>query len=110
MRVGVWLIGARGSVATTAITGAAAIRTGLARGAAGCVSESADFAGAGLPDLGDLVFGGHDLSSTPLLKRAEGLGRGGVFPPILPGLVADELARAEDRMRRPSPPRPEPRS
>jgi hypothetical protein len=29
VKIGVWLVGARGSVATTAVTGAAAVRDGL---------------------------------------------------------------------------------
>ena len=45
---GVWLIGARGSVATTVIAGAAAIRTGLAA-PTGCVTEQPDFAEAWWP-------------------------------------------------------------
>lgn len=44
-RVGVWLVGARGSVATTAVVGAAAIAAGLAS-ATGCVTESPDFTAA----------------------------------------------------------------
>ncbi|MFB9836524.1 inositol-3-phosphate synthase, partial [Actinoallomurus acaciae] len=55
MSVGVWLIGARGSVATTAVVGAAAVAAGLTP-PTGCVTESPDFAEAPLPDLGDVVF------------------------------------------------------
>ena len=64
-RTGVWLIGARGSVATTAIVGAAAVRAGAAA-PTGCVAELPDFASAELPGLGELVFGGHDVVETPL--------------------------------------------
>ena len=66
-KIGVWLIGARGSVATTAVAGAAAMRAGLAA-RTGCVTELPDFAGAELPGLGDLVFGGHDVVDTPLVS------------------------------------------
>ena len=85
-KIGVWLIGARGSVATTAIAGAAAMRAGLAA-RTGCVTELPDFAGAELPGLGDLVFGGHDVVDTPLVKRAEQLVASGVLPATLPGPV-----------------------
>ncbi|MQY05970.1 inositol-3-phosphate synthase [Actinomadura macrotermitis] len=98
MGVGVWLVGARGSVATTAVAGAAALRAGLAP-PAGCVTESPAFQGAGLPPLGELVFGGHDVVATPLPKRAEELVRGGVVPaPLLEAVRADlEAADAEIR-------------
>ncbi|MEV6648145.1 inositol-3-phosphate synthase [Amycolatopsis sp. NPDC051371] len=97
-KIGVWLIGARGSVATTAIAGAAAMRAGLAA-RTGCVTELPDFAGAPLPGLGDLVFGGHDLVGTPLVKRAEQLVAAGVLPSTLPGPISADLEAAEARLR-----------
>ncbi|MGC4941846.1 inositol-3-phosphate synthase [Kribbella sp. DT2] len=92
-RVGVWLFGARGSVATTTVAGAAA----LAHGAppAGVVTEQPAFAGAGLAPIDRLVFGGHDPSETPLSKQVERLVAGGVLPPGLDGLIAAELAETE---------------
>ncbi|HZB33508.1 MAG TPA: inositol-3-phosphate synthase [Streptosporangiaceae bacterium] len=98
MRIGVWLIGARGSVATTVVAGAAAVRAGLAP-ATGCVTEGDDFAAAGLPALGDLVFGGHDLAETCLPKRAEQLARSGVLPERLPELIQDDLLAADAEIR-----------
>jgi myo-inositol-1-phosphate synthase len=92
-RVGVWLFGARGSVATTTVAGAAA----LAHGAppAGVVTEQPAFAGAGLTPIDRLVFGGHDPSELPLSKQVERLVAGGVLPPGLDGLIAAELAETE---------------
>ncbi|HEU5160605.1 MAG TPA: inositol-3-phosphate synthase [Streptosporangiaceae bacterium] len=98
MSTGVWLVGARGSVATTVVAGAAAVRAGLAP-ATGCVTERDDFAAAGLPALGELVFGGHDLAETPLPKRAERLARSGVLPDRLPELIHDDLAAADAEIR-----------
>jgi myo-inositol-1-phosphate synthase len=98
MDVGVWLVGARGSVATTVVTGAAALRSGLAA-PIGCVSEGPGFAGAGLPPLDALVFGGHDIASTPLPKRAEELSRAGVIPPPLAELVRHDLEAADAEIR-----------
>lgn len=98
MKTGVWLVGARGSVATTAVVGAAAVTAGLTP-PTGCVTESPDFAGTGLPGLGDLVFGGHDVADITLTKRAEQLVRSGVIPAQLPGLVADDLAAADAEIR-----------
>jgi myo-inositol-1-phosphate synthase len=98
MSTGVWLIGARGSVATTAIAGAAAVRAGLAP-PTGCVTELPDFAAAALPGLGELVFGGHDIAETCSPKRAEQLARSGVLPDRLPALVHDDLAAADAEIR-----------
>ncbi|RFU85832.1 myo-inositol-1-phosphate synthase [Streptomyces triticagri] len=96
--VGVWLIGARGSVATTAIAGCAAVAAGL-HPATGMVTETAAFAGSGLPALGSLVFGGHDTVDCPLPKRAEALAAGGVLPHGLPSALGSELAAADAEIR-----------
>lgn len=95
---GVWLIGARGSVACTAIAGAAALRGRLAAGY-GCVTEGEDFADAGLPGLGELVFGGHDIAQTSIPKRVEQLAYAGVIPRHLSELVHADLAAAEAQVR-----------
>ncbi|MFE0517380.1 inositol-3-phosphate synthase [Streptomyces sp. NPDC058954] len=97
-RVGVWLIGARGSVATTVVAGCAAITAGL-HPPTGLVTETPAFAEAGLPPLASLVFGGHDTLDCPLPKRAEALEAGGVLPPGLPAAVTAELASAEREIR-----------
>ncbi|WP_338144099.1 inositol-3-phosphate synthase [Nocardioides turkmenicus] len=97
-RVGLWLIGARGSVGVTTIVGALAVRAGLA-GRVGLVAEQPEIAAAGLPSLDELVIGGHDLATDPLVKRAERLAAGGVVPAgILPG-IASELEEVEGRLR-----------
>lgn len=103
-RVGVWLVGARGSVATTVVAGCAALTAGL-HPPTGLVTEAPVFAGSGLPDLSSLVFGGHDTSDCPLPKRAEQLAAGGVLPVGLPAAVAAELDAA-DREIRPGGPAP----
>ena len=101
-RTGVWIIGSRGSVATTAITGAAAVTAGLAT-TTGLVTMRPPFIDAGLPGLGELVFGGHDVIETPLAVRAARLVDGGVLPVSLPEAVAAQLAAAEGEMRPASP-------
>ncbi|WP_217139891.1 inositol-3-phosphate synthase [Streptomyces sp. AC627_RSS907] len=97
-RTGVWLIGARGSVATTAVSGCAALAAGLLP-PTGMVTETPAFADSGLPALSSLVFGGHDTASTPLPKRAEELAAQGVLPHWLPAAVQGELAAADERVR-----------
>jgi myo-inositol-1-phosphate synthase len=97
-RTGVWLVGARGSVATTVVVGCAAVAAGL-HPATGMVTETALFADCGLPTLSSLVFGGHDTVDCPLPKRAEALVAGGVLPHGLPSAVQDELAAADREIR-----------
>jgi myo-inositol-1-phosphate synthase len=95
---GVWLIGARGSVATTAITGALALRAGLAT-ATGCVTDLPELRHPLLPGWDDLVFGGHDIVDLPLVKKAEALGAAGVVPAHLAASLAGELAKVEQSLR-----------
>ncbi|CAM5434695.1 hypothetical protein SALBM135S_02199 [Streptomyces alboniger] len=96
--VGVWLIGARGSVATTAVAGCAAVAAGL-QPPVGMVTETPPFADCGLPTLSSLVFGGHDTANCPLPKRAEELAAGGVLPHGLPSAVRAELTAADNEIR-----------
>lgn len=57
MRAGIWLVGARGSVAATTVAGALALRAGLAQ-AAGCVTAHPALHDVPLLGFGDLTFGG----------------------------------------------------
>jgi myo-inositol-1-phosphate synthase len=100
-RTGVWLIGARGSVATTVVAGWAALTAGL-HPPTGMVTETAPFCDPPvppLPPLTSLVFGGHDTAACPLPKRAEELAAGGVLPHGLPRAVHAELAAADAAIR-----------
>lgn len=97
-RTGVWFVGARGSVATTAVAGCAAVTAGL-HPPTGMVTETPPFAAAGLPALSTLVFGGHDTASCPLPKRAEELTAAGVLPHGLPAAIGAELAAADEEIR-----------
>lgn len=97
-RVGVWLIGARGSVATSVVAGCAAVTAGL-HPPTGLVTETPMFADSGLAPLASLVFGGHDTVACPLPKRAEALAAGGVLPPGLPTAVRAELVAADHEIR-----------
>ena len=94
MSLGVWLVGVRGSVAVTTITGARAIAASLAPGT-GMVTLSEPFTETGLAPLDELVFGGHDVVETPLTLRAARLVDGGVIPPGLPEAVTEALAAVE---------------
>ncbi|MEX0714444.1 MAG: inositol-3-phosphate synthase [Pirellulales bacterium] len=59
-RIGIWLIGAKGGVASTATVGLIALQKGLV-GTAGLVSELPTLAGLGLADWKDFVIGGHEI-------------------------------------------------
>ncbi|MFB4284145.1 inositol-3-phosphate synthase [Nonomuraea sp. MTCD27] len=98
MRTGVWLIGARGSVAVTSMLGALAARAGLAE-PTGCVLESPELRSDALPGIGDLVFGGHDISSIPLGKKAAALAEAGIVPARPAEAVRDALAEVEQDVR-----------
>ncbi len=97
-RLGMWMIGARGSVATTTMVGMAAIRAGLTS-PVGCVTELSDFRPAALARFDDLVFGGHDIATVPLVKRAEQLALAGVVPMHLLDHVKDELVAADKEIK-----------
>lgn len=97
-RTGVWFVGARGSVATTAVVGALGVSHGLAP-STGLVSELAELDPDGLAPLGSLVFGGHDISSTTLTKKAESLAAGGVVPAGIVRAVAADLEAADAEVR-----------
>lgn len=97
-RTGIWFVGARGSVASTATVGLAAIADGQSP-PTGCVTAREPFASAGLPDFADLVVGGHDISSVTMTKRAECLVETGMLAPRLFAATHDALERADAEVR-----------
>lgn len=97
-RVGVWLIGARGSVATTVAVGLRALAAGHVA-PHGLVSSGPALAGVPLADFGDIDFGGHDISSVSLVDRARLLADGGMFRGSLVDAVADGLREDDEQLR-----------
>ncbi|MFC7339841.1 inositol-3-phosphate synthase [Saccharopolyspora griseoalba] len=93
-----WLIGARGSVATTAIVGLLALREGVIA-PTGCVTELPDLRSAPLPGWDEIVVGGHDISATGLPKAAEHLVSAGLLPARVIGAVGGGLGAVEDELR-----------
>ena len=71
-KLGVWLIGAKGGVATTVTVGLAALRKGLA-GDQGLVTELPLFDGLDLASWGDFTVGGHEIRETTLFTEAQRL-------------------------------------
>ncbi|HKD35701.1 MAG TPA: inositol-3-phosphate synthase, partial [Pirellulales bacterium] len=68
-RIGLWLIGAKGGVATTALTGLIALKKGLI-GNAGLVTALPRFESLELVEWKDLVVGGHDIRPGRLFDEA----------------------------------------
>ncbi len=97
-RIGLWLVGARGSVATTAVLGLAAIAQGHAT-ATGCVTAGEQFAGAPLPDFGSFVVGGHDVIDASMELRAQTLVDGRMIPHHLLESTRSALAAADAEVR-----------
>jgi myo-inositol-1-phosphate synthase len=95
---GVWLVGARGNVATTAMVGARAIANGVT-GTEGMVTERPPCDALDLPSVDSLVFGGHDVQSGSVVERAEALHeRNGVPGRAALDAVRDDLAAIDDRI------------
>ncbi|MBI1735070.1 MAG: inositol-3-phosphate synthase [Candidatus Rokubacteria bacterium] len=98
-RIGVWLIGARGALASTAIVGARAISHGLARHG-GLVTELPEIAALKLVGLDRMVFGGWDVAGGKLLHKARAMAVDDRAVPA--GLVAaleDDLLAVDNHIK-----------
>lgn len=79
VRVGLWMIGAAGNVATTVAAGLAYLsRAGSSP--TGLVTETPALSGLPLVAPSDIVIGGHDLEGRNALANVELLERDGVLP------------------------------
>jgi myo-inositol-1-phosphate synthase len=95
---GVWLVGARGNVATTAMVGARAIARGAAD-TAGMVTERAPCDSLDLPSVDSLVFGGHDVQTGSVAETAERLSeQNGIPDPATLDAVREELDDIDGRI------------
>lgn len=97
-RVGVWLIGARGAVATCVAYGLAGLRRGLV-GPTGILTESEEFARVPLVPLDGLVLGGHDVCTRGLTESAGELIRHHILPAELVTACAQDASAYEARIR-----------
>jgi myo-inositol-1-phosphate synthase len=98
-RIGVWLIGAKGGVATTLMTGLAALRTGAVP-PIGLVTACEPFTRLGLVEIGDLVVGGHDIRQGALAAEARRMWTDSrAIPPELLDGAAGFFAEVEPRLR-----------
>ena len=68
-KTGVWIVGARGGLATTMIVGTLSAQRGLTS-PAGLFTETDAASGLALPSLDDLFFGGHEVRRSTLWDSA----------------------------------------
>ncbi|NIA16442.1 MAG: myo-inositol-1-phosphate synthase, partial [Nitrospiraceae bacterium] len=96
--IGIWLVGAKGGVATTAIMGLCALKRGLI-GNSGLVSELPQFQNVGLADWSDFVVGGHEIRNVPLSREAMRMAtENRAIEPRLVDDALDELAEIDRRI------------
>lgn len=98
-RVGVWMIGACGSVSTCVVAGAEAMRAGLIS-RTGMVTELEEFRGLDLVAPENFVFGGSEVRPTDLVAEAEEFGRrNGVLTSDILEAAREGLGRASANVR-----------
>ena len=98
-RIGLWLIGAKGGVATTVMTGLAAMKRGLVE-PIGLITETSAFHPLNLAHCSDIVVGGHDIRDESLLNEARRMWTvsRAISPDILESIMPD-LQEIEARIR-----------
>lgn len=97
--IGIWLVGARGGLATTAITGLCALQEGLVPDA-GLVSALPAFRQIGLPDWNRFLVGGHEIRDVSLEDEAMRLaGESRAIDPQLIDRVKGQLRTIDGRIR-----------
>jgi myo-inositol-1-phosphate synthase len=98
-RLGIWLIGAKGGVATTATVGLAALQRGLI-GDSGLVTRLPQFQSLDFAPWDAFVVGGHEIRDVPLSGEAQKLVAESrtVTPEVLAKCVG-ELSEIEGRIR-----------
>lgn len=98
-RVGVWLIGAKGGVASTATVGLIALKKGLI-GQAGLVSELAEFADLDLARWDDFVVGGHEIREVRSFDEARRMhDESRAIDAAILAKCKGELERLDDQIR-----------
>lgn len=98
-RIGVWLIGAWGGVATTVVVGLLALKRGLT-GTTALVSAIPPFDKLDLVNWDELVLGGHEIRETAALAEARVLlEKSHVFQPHLLTQLEPDLAAFDKNVR-----------
>ncbi len=98
-QVGLWLVGAKGGVATTVMTGLAAMARGLVE-PIGLLTETTPFQELPLVGCDKIVVGGHDIRSGKLTDEARRMWTGSrAIPPELLAATAGDLEAIEARLQ-----------
>jgi myo-inositol-1-phosphate synthase len=98
-KLGVWVVGACGSVATCAVAGAEAIKAG-AIPTTGLVSELPEFKALGLCRFDQVTFGGHEIRPVTWVEAAEEFSReNGVLTPEILRAIRPALEKASENLR-----------
>jgi len=97
-RAGLWLVGARGSIATCVAYGLAGLREGMLEPHGLCTVRP-PLSRLALVSMEDLVLGGHDVCRRPLTESAGEHVRHGVLKPELVDAAAPAAAAFEARIR-----------
>ena len=97
-RLGLWLIGARGSISTCVAYGLAGLRAGLLE-PVGIATEREPFRRLGLCAFEDMVLGGHEITVGDLSQSAGDLVRHGILSAELVASVSAEAAALDARIR-----------
>ena len=105
-RIGLWIIGAHGGVATTVAVGLRALAnsksgTGLSGIGSGLVSQLPQFESLDLTSWENIVLGGHDIRDTTSLDEAKKLAHGtvsAIHPGFLEG-AEDFFTDFDERIR-----------
>jgi myo-inositol-1-phosphate synthase len=98
-RTGIWFIGARGGVASSATLGLIGLQKGRAD-SVGLVSALPQFSGLGLVDWNSLAIGGHEIRDVSLVECVERLHQESrVFDGKLIDASRDDLAAVDERIR-----------
>lgn len=96
--LGVWLVGARGAIATSLAYGLAGLQQGLVE-PTGIVTERGPFHDLGLRSFDDILLAGHEISGGDLSRTAAELARNGVLPRDLVAACSTEAAALDARIR-----------
>jgi myo-inositol-1-phosphate synthase len=97
-RLGVWLVGARGSISTCLFYGLHGLREGLLE-PVGLVTERPPLTELGLRPFEDFVLGGHDVCTRPLSQSARELIEHGILTTALVEACSRPAAAFEARLR-----------
>lgn len=99
-KLGLWLVGAGGNVATTVAVGLAALKKNLAE-STGLVTQTPALAKLPLVKLSNIVLGGHEIGPARPLRTAQELCReSGLFGDLLLKKVAPSLRAWQANIRR----------